>query len=64
MNQEQRRKIQLKLDDIFDDIHDYYCLLREQKIRLEPSEYAKMVRAKVLKLTQNLTDEFDEEVEE
>ena len=63
MNQEQNRQVQLKLDDIFDDIHDYFCLLHEQGIRIEPSEYMRMVHAKALEIAQDLADEFDEEAE-
>lgn len=63
MTKEHAHMIDRKLQDIIDDIHDYYCLLHEQAIRLEPSEYVKIVHTKVLEMAQDLADEFDEEVE-
>lgn len=63
MANDKERMISMKLDDMIDDIHDYYCTLHEQGIRLEPSEYTKMVLKRVLEMQQDLADEFDEEME-
>ena len=63
MTQDMQHRISIKLDDMIDDIHDYYCTLHEQGIRLEPSEYTKMVLNRVLQMQQDLADEFDEEME-
>lgn len=63
MSNDKERMISMKLDDMIDDIHDYYCTLHEQGIRLEPSEYTKMVLKRVLEMQQDLADEFDEEME-
>lgn len=63
MTQDMQHRISTKLDDMIDDIHDYYCTLHEQGVRLEPSEYTKMVLNRVLQMQQDLADEFDEEME-
>lgn len=63
MTQDQQRMISMKLDDMIDDIHDYFCVLRERGIRLNPSDYTQMVLKRVLEMQEDLADEFDEEME-
>lgn len=63
MTQDNKHMIEMKLEDMIDDIHDYYCVLHERGIRLEPSEYTKMVLSRILQMQQDLADEFDEEVD-
>lgn len=63
MTQDNKHMIEMKLEDMIDDIHDYYCILRERKIHLEPSEYTKMVLDRILQMQQDLVNEFDEEME-
>ena len=63
MTQDQQRMISMKLDDMIDDIHDYFCVLRERGIRLNPSDYTQMVLKRILEMQEDLADEFDEEME-
>lgn len=63
MTKDTEHRIAMKLDDMIDDIHDYFCTLHEQGIRIEPSDYTKMVLNRVLQMQQDLADEFDEEME-
>lgn len=63
MTQDQQHMISMKLDDMIDDIHDYFCVLRERGIRLNPSDYTQMVLKRVLEMQEDLADEFDEEME-
>lgn len=68
MTQDTMRRIDRQIEDSMDDLHDLFVLFHEQGIRLEPSEYIRYiyprVKQKVLEIAQDLTDEFDEEVEE
>ena len=60
MTQEQKRIAQIYISDKIDDIHDYFCTLREQGIRVEPSEFINEVLVLVMQLKEDLCDNFDE----
>lgn len=68
MTQDIMRRIDRQIEDSMDDLHDLFVLFHEQGIHLEPSEYIRYIypriKQKVLEISQDLTDEFDEEIEE
>lgn len=58
-----------KIQDSADEWHDAFCTIREDMhTQILPTDYVKYVRQqvmlKLIELAQDLTDEFDEEVDD
>ena len=69
MTEKAKAIINRKLEDLNDDIHDLFvCMHDEQHIQILPTDYIDYVRKvfmmNLLHTAQDLTDEFNEEIDE
>ena len=69
MTEKAKAYIDKQLEDLNDTVHDMYCTLREEmNIQILPTDFIKYVRLRfmqnLLETAQDLTDEFDEEVDD
>ena len=68
MTDKVKQEINRKVEDMFDELHDLFVLLHDEKaVQILPSEYSKylwpLIQHSMIELTQDLMDCFDEEPE-
>ena len=69
MTEKAKVLIQKKIQESIDEWHDTYCTLHDElNIQILPTDYIKYIRPLVIsglvELAQDLTDEFDEEIDD